>query len=450
MPQIRDRPHVRRRTVLGTILAAVLLVPLVAEYASADESYTFPPEDDSTATRVLAFAAVRIFGSEAGGEQKGSGFVIDGDQGLILSAAHVVSGLNGMAWIAFPRDDDRHPAKILIPKRGGSLVPDLSVLQLDPVLNGLHAMEVQFDAIHEEEEHRITGFGRANSEPVHGKAQPSKTNECTYTLRNATLHGDSGSALLSPQGLVDGIAILGAESTGPGSMAEMKVLPLSCVRDLILNLVSDSQNDKIMNIVWTAGDREFRDAFQPPPGAGSKWVSNLRLSKAMLGWIASGTRQLSADKKHSDDALRIIFERRLGLAMARDVARAEAATVLSVTIPQLQNTIIPQLQNTIESVRASCSGGPHGLPPSNWGALQVHGNTAVNAFSDASTALATGQTSVAEQLISSGLSELDALVDGLHQKCVDGTQAVDPASYGAYVAFRNNLKMQLQTPLRFL
>jgi hypothetical protein len=225
-------------------------------------------------------------------------------------------------------------------------------------------------------------------------------------------------------------------------MAEMKVLPLSCVRDLILNLVSDSQNDKIMNIVWTAGDREFRDAFQPPSGAGTGWVSNLRLAKAMLGWIASSPRQLSADKKHRDNALKIIFERRLGVDMARDIAWVETDTLLSATIPELQNTMV--------SVSAGCSGGgPHGLPPPNWGALQVHGNTAANAFSAARTALATGQTSVAVQLINSGLSELDALVNGLHQSCSGGAHGVDPVYYGRYVAFRDNLKTELQTPLRF-
>jgi hypothetical protein len=57
MPRIRDMPRVRCRTLLGTLLAAVLLVPLVTEYASADESYAFPTEDDSAATRVLAFAS---------------------------------------------------------------------------------------------------------------------------------------------------------------------------------------------------------------------------------------------------------------------------------------------------------------------------------------------------------------------------------------------------------
>src|SRR5258708_31263813 len=128
--------------------------------------------------------------------------------------------------------------------------------------------------------------------------------------------------------------------------------PLSCVRDLILNLVSDGQNDKIMNIVWTAGDREFRNAFQPPPGAGSGWVSNLHLAKAMLGWIALSPRQLSADRKHRDNALKVVFERRLGIDMARDIARAETDTLLSATIPGLQSTLV--------SMTAGCLGGPQG------------------------------------------------------------------------------------------
>jgi hypothetical protein len=102
------------------------------------------------------------------------------------------------------------------------------------------------------------------------------------------------------------------------------------------------------------------------------------------------------------------------------------------------------------SMSQGCSGGAHGVPPLNWGALQVHGNTAVNAFSGARTALATGQTQAAVQQINSGVSEYDALINGLHENCSGGAHGEDPVSYGAYVAFRNNLKTELQTALRFL
>jgi hypothetical protein len=52
--------------------------------------------------------------------------------------------------------------------------------------------------------------------------------------------------------------------------------------------------------------------------------------------------------------------------------------------------------------------------------------------------------------INSGLSELDALIDGLHMNCSGGRAGEDPVYYGRYVAFRDNLKTELQTALRFL
>jgi len=450
-------PRARCRTVLGKLFAAVLLVPLVAKYAAADYSFRFPIGDDSTAGPTIRFAAVSVFGSEAGGGQAGSGFVIDRHDGLILSSAHVVSGLNGMAWIAFPNDDDRrYPAKVLIPERGGSLDPDVSVLQLDPALKGLRAMEVQFDAIREIEQHYITGFGPSSPQPLPRKALLTKITECEYTAVVEAFSGDSGSALLSQEGLVVGIAVTGDHGTGK-SWAKMNVLPLSCVRDKILELVSDRQNDKIMKIVWTAGTREFEDAFLPPPVDGSGWVSNLRLAKAMLGWIASRTRQISADKKHQENAIKIISERRLGYGMVLDLARAEEHIFLSATQDVARTEIetrlsdaISGLQNTMVSMSRGCSGQPDGVRPVSWDTLQIRGNTAVNALSAARTALATGQTQVAVQRINAGLSELDALVNGLHMNCSGDPHGEDPVYYGRYVAFRDKLKTELQTALRAL
>jgi hypothetical protein len=111
---------------------------------------------------------------------------------------------------------------------------------------------------------------------------------------------------------------------------------------------------------------------------------------------------------------------------------------------------IPRIQNTMVSMSQGCSGGSSGVPPTNWGPLQVHGNAAVNAFSAARTALATDQTPAATQQIKSGLSELDALINGLNMSCSGGPHGENPVSYGSYVAFRDNLKAELLTALRFL
>jgi hypothetical protein len=111
---------------------------------------------------------------------------------------------------------------------------------------------------------------------------------------------------------------------------------------------------------------------------------------------------------------------------------------------------IPAIQSQMVSMSQGCSGGSNGVPPHSWGSLQIHGNTAVNALSGARTALATGQKQTAIQRINIGVSEYDALIDGLHENCSGGAHGVDPISCGAYAAFRNNLKTQLETALRFL
>jgi hypothetical protein len=138
-----------------------------------------------------------------------------------------------------------------------------------------------------------------------------------------------------------------------------------------------------------------------------------------------------------------------GVLFLTPVANVASAADPKTVVDRILGEAIPAIQSQMVSMSQGCSGGSNGVPPLNWGSLQVHGNTAVNAFSAARTALATGQTSVAVQLINSGLSELDALVNGLHQSCSGGAHGVDPVYYGRYVAFRDNLKTELQTPLRF-
>ncbi|MGY3485419.1 hypothetical protein ACVW1C_003302 [Bradyrhizobium sp. USDA 4011] len=119
-------------------------------------------------------------------------------------------------------------------------------------------------------------------------------------------------------------------------------------------------------------------------------------------------------------------------------------------VDQILGEAIPQLQDMMASMSLGCSGGNHGRPPENWGALQVHGHSAVNDFSDARTSLARDQTQNAVQQVNAGLGELDILVNGLHLNCSGGEHGEDPVSYGSYVAKRNSLKDRLTTAMRFL
>jgi len=139
-----------------------------------------------------------------------------------------------------------------------------------------------------------------------------------------------------------------------------------------------------------------------------------------------------------------------GLLLLTSLTNVASATDPKTVADNILGAAIPALQTQMASMSQGCSGGSNGLPPVNWGALQVHGNAAVNAWSQARTALATGQTPVAVQLINSGLSELDVLVNGLHLSCSGGSNGEDPVYYGRYMAFRDNLKTELQTVVQFL
>jgi hypothetical protein len=55
-----------------------------------------------------------------------------------------------------------------------------------------------------------------------------------------------------------------------------------------------------------------------------------------------------------------------------------------------------------------------------------------------------------KQQINSGLSEWDTLINSLSRSCPGGCCGVDPVNYGDYLRFRDQLKAELQTAMRFL
>lgn len=308
--------------------AAAVFTALMFTVVQGDAKYTFPEQGSEVATRRL-IATVRVFSSaSASANQMGSGFVIDRDDGLILTAAHVVRG-HDVVWVAFPRSDERHQVRVINPDASNSMnghsPPDIAIMRLDPTLPNMNSLEVQFDKIDSEKTHQLTGYGRKNSEPEEGSGKPAWTNECTYTMKTQTVHGDSGSAVLTPEGLVDGIAVDGAKSGGTNSYSEMKVLPLSCVMPEILNAVGDRETDSIMNTLLTGDESARQNAFQPPPRAA--WVSNLRLAKAISHWSAAKkTKHAPLQDARVEEALEIIVERGLGYKLLVDFTQASMTT----------------------------------------------------------------------------------------------------------------------------
>src|ERR1700730_14649106 len=98
-----------RRHIVSASLAGMLLATIGTGLARA-QAYHFR-QDAENVNRIIQRATVRIFPSETG-DQIGSGVLIDADEGLVLSAGHVVKPLPGVAWVAFTDDDDRHRAKV--------------------------------------------------------------------------------------------------------------------------------------------------------------------------------------------------------------------------------------------------------------------------------------------------------------------------------------------------
>jgi hypothetical protein len=138
--------------------------------------------------------------------------------------------------------------------------------------------------------------------------------------------------------------------------------------------------------------------------------------------------------------------------LANVAVAAEAKDV----VLQILGEAIPQLQNTMASMSQGCSGGSGGVPPLNWQSRQAPGNSAVNTLGNARVALAAAQTSDAgamqqvKQQINSGLSQWDTLISSLERSCSGGSGGENPVNYGSYVQFRNQLKAELQTAMRFL
>ena len=182
-------------------------------------------------------------------------------------------------------------------------------------------------------------------------------------------------------------------------------------------------------------------------------------SALALGWrtyeeliAKEGTQMISCSKNAVARSLQSRTASIIcGVLLLAPVASSFAfAADPKTVVDQILSEAIPAIQSQMVSMSEGCSGGDHGIPPLNWGALQVHGYTAVNAFSGGRTSLATNQTQAAVQQITSALGEYDALINGLAQNCRGGAHGEDPVSYGNYVAFRNNLKTELQTAIRFL
>jgi hypothetical protein len=125
-----------------------------------------------------------------------------------------------------------------------------------------------------------------------------------------------------------------------------------------------------------------------------------------------------------------------GFLFLTALANVAVAADTKIAIENVLNDAISQTQNMIVSMSQGCSGGASGVPPFNWGSLQKHGYSAVDALNAIKLALATNETVDAIQQLDAAGRELDALVNGVHNNCSGGASGEDPVYYGRYQAVR--------------
>jgi hypothetical protein len=138
-----------------------------------------------------------------------------------------------------------------------------------------------------------------------------------------------------------------------------------------------------------------------------------------------------------------------GLLFLAPLAKSAFADTNSVA-QTLLSQATSQIQNMIISMSEGCSRGAHGVPPVNWAQLQPHADSAVNALTAAKVALEKGETANAVQQINSAESELDALVNGVHNNCSGGEHGVDPVGFAGYLATRAIVQGRLDDVKSFL
>jgi tetratricopeptide (TPR) repeat protein len=182
--------------------------------------------------------------------------------------------------------------------------------------------------------------------PLEGTGKPSEDTECRYIIRQPTVNGDSGSAIVNEKGLADGIVIDGQESQGTPSMAEMVVRPLSCALNSILQFVPNDDSSTILKKLASSDQEALKIAFQPPPSSASGWITNLRLAKALSVWIAQHKENPqippAVPPQRMPDVDAIIVERGLGYRLLNEFLVADLGT---------QSAAADSLQKFADSLR---------------------------------------------------------------------------------------------------
>jgi hypothetical protein len=270
----------------GAIFGALLTLPIGGRAQAVTPLFDDFSSDSAELQAMVERATVKVFAAETGSQRPGAATIIDDQSGLLVTAAHVIAGKDEV-WIGLPESTARVRAvPVPITWPAGTPPRDFAVLKVDDPEDLPGALEVQFSSISGAATHSLAGFAHDSDSPIWGTGKLTQPGDdpCAYEMREWTNAGDSGSPIVSNQGLLDGIVVSGRFSgsvpDNPGVMGESRVLPMSCVEAALTPVVPDDQSDAILKVMSQSDEGSLHSSLYPPPGR--HWISNLRLDRALF------------------------------------------------------------------------------------------------------------------------------------------------------------------------
>lgn len=312
--------------MIRVFLAFILFIALLGgTAATASDLYRFGRVDDQILRTTMERVVFKVYDTETDPQHNGSATVIDAENGLLVTAAHVIKDTD-QPWISLPGIEQRFPVTIVdrLPIQADNDTGPRDIALLKSSETGLFGgfVEIRFARMDQAREHNLIGYGRDETALIFGKQAPSKQEPCIYSIRENTFKGDSGSPVVDQNGMLAGIILKNAELNSKGV-----ILSLECADRFLLNAyeIAEPAATDFLRILRDAEHWTFRRYVQPPPANTAEWLSNLQLAELISNIIETiDQRPLFPNRARLVEITRVLSDRALKTELQIDLAIADA------------------------------------------------------------------------------------------------------------------------------
>lgn len=303
----------RAAFLAGVLWVAILLFPRTGTATQCLVDQFRPEHDAVTVENALAQvfrSEVLDTGSLTNDDYKGTAFVVDSGNRLLLTAAHVAQdAVRGDApatgrtvALRFPRineGNDLLPAKVLAMFKGplggavggtpneGHHVRDVALLQIESLPDGFDIQHLRLHLSQWSESATppsvtVQSFYNASSAPIPAPGVMTRVSDPTDLYRNlaclasvtiTTDGGDSGAPVLSSDGFVLGMVL---QDFPKGGVKQGQAMPAYCITDHLsetLKSVIGARGDHLANEIYSGPSDEVARMLRPSRDS-SKELSN--------------------------------------------------------------------------------------------------------------------------------------------------------------------------------